>query len=112
MNRALPVLAVLALAGCPAQAPKLAQLHVTCSGLNLDSSSDPPPAGQSCPAGTTATLSYDNDGNYGYVTVFAVTRDNVVFFVPDTDTGDSVAIQPTGKNVPLPGSFVMPPKTR
>src|SRR5436305_11881966 len=112
MNRALPVLAVLALCGCPQQGPKLAQLHVSCGNLNLDTSSDPPPSGQSCAAGTPFTLSYDNDGNYTYVTVMVVTRDNIEFLLPDSEAGESVAIQPTGKNVPLPGSFTAPAKAR
>ena len=113
MRRALPVLCVAGLlAGCPKAPEKLAQLHVTCDGKTLDGTTQPPDTGQACAAGTRATLSYDNDGKYGYVTVFAITRDNIVFFLPDTDTGDSVAIQAQGHGVSLPGSFVIPTKTR
>src|SRR5206468_474258 len=89
-------------------------LHVTCSatGKTFDANSEPPETGQACPAGSTVSFSYDNDGSYGYVTVFAVTRDDVVFFLPGNKDGRSVAIQPSGKNVALPDSFVVPNKTR
>jgi len=114
MTRALlATLAVALLAGCPQSGgPKLAQLHVACAGKTLDSTTEPPDQGQACPAGAQLTLSYDNDGSFGYVAVFAVTRDNIVFLLPDSDQGDSVAIQPSGHGVALPGSWTVPPKTR
>jgi len=112
MRRTLPfALAAVLLAGCHKSAPKDAQLHVSCAGQNLDGTTEPPDQGQACPAGTAVSLTYDNSGGYGYVTVFAVTRDNIVFYLPESDVGDSVAIQP-GSNVALPGNFSVPAKTR
>lgn len=113
MRRTLPfTLAAVLLAGCPKSAPKDAQLHVSCAGQNLDGTTEAPEQGQACPAGSQVALSYDNSGGYGYVTVFAVTRDNIVFYLPSSDTGDSVAIQPSGSHVALPGDFTVPAKTR
>ncbi|MBS2029989.1 MAG: hypothetical protein JST54_18960 [Deltaproteobacteria bacterium] len=113
MNRALlATLAVALLAGCPASSPKLAQLHVACGGKTLDSGTEPPDKGQACEAGQQLTLSFDNDGSYSYVAVFAVTRDNIVFLLPDSEQGDSVPIQQNGHGIALPGSWTVPPKTR
>jgi hypothetical protein len=114
MHRTLPCFVALALlAGCPrAGGPKLAQLHVSCASQTFDGNSTPPEQGQSCAPGSQVTLSYDNDGGYGYVIVYAVTRDALVFWLPDSDSGESVAIQPNGKGVALPGTFSMPTKTR
>jgi len=113
MTRALTAtLAVALLAGCPTSSPKLAQLHVACGGKTLDSTTEPPDTGQACAAGQQLSLTFDNDGSYGYVAVFAITRDNIVFLLPDSEQGDSVPIQPNGHGIALPGSWTVPPKTR
>lgn len=110
----------LALSGCPHTPPAehLAHLHVLCtpagsgSPTTFDETSVPPEHGQSCEAGSQLTFSIDNEGGYGFVTVFAVTRDDVVFFLPNSKEGQSVAIATAGTNVPLPDSFTVPRKTR
>ncbi len=99
-------------------AEHLAHLHVVCtpaSGegpITLDEKSVPPEHGQSCPEGSQLTFSFDNEGGYNFVTVFAVTRDDVVFFLPNSKEGDSVSIPNTGTNVPLPEAVTLPKKTR
>lgn len=115
MRRLPIVLLAFTLFGCPPKPEHQAQLHVKCAanGKVLDDTASPPGDNKefACPPGSNVELSYDNDGNYGYLTVFAVTRDNIVFFLPGSDAGQSVAITP-GKNVPVQGTFVVPPKTR
>lgn len=117
MRPHLPALlaAALGLTACPAPGgPKLAQLHVKCAGngAELTGATEPPATGMACPAGSQLSFSYDNEGSYPYVTVFAVTRDAIVFFLPGDESGQSVAIAPSGSGVALPGSFTLPLKTR
>jgi hypothetical protein len=100
------------------QQPKpttLANLHVTCAGKTLDGNTEPPPNdAMACPAGTDMTFTYDNPGNFNYVIVFAVTHDDIFFYVPnDKDkTGQSVAVQPGAQNAPIGETFQMPNKAR
>jgi hypothetical protein len=117
MRNLRPALLLLAtpllLVACPAPGgPKLAQLHLACGGTELTGATEPPPTGMACPPGSQVSFNYDNEGSYPFVTVFAVTRDNIVFFFPADDSGQSVSINPTGKGVALPGTFTLPPKTR
>jgi hypothetical protein len=95
----------------------LAHLHVLCTptsgpATTFDENSVPPEHGQSCAPGSQLTFTIDNEGNYGFVTVFAVTRDDVVFFLPNSKDGASLPISPGGTNVPLPDAFSVPNKTR
>ena len=114
LRSALLLLAApMVLSACPAPGgPKLAQLHLACGGTELTGATEPPATGMACPPGSQVSFSFDNEGSYPFVTVFAVTRDNIVFFLPSDENGQSVAINPTGKGVPLPGAFTLPPKTR
>lgn len=121
MNRHSLLVAAVAVGvgGCPLkEAPHLAHLHVLCTPatggapLTLDEKSVPPEHGQSCVAGSQATFSFDNEGGYNYVTLFAVTRDDVVFILPNSKDGQSVPIANAGTNVPLPDAFTVPNKTR
>ena len=121
MNRlSLPVFAIAAgLVGCPRPTPPhLAHLHVLCTpaaggaGTTFDETTVPPEHGQACPAGSQVTFTFDNEGGYNYVTVFAVTRDDIVFFLPNSKEMQSIAIQNNGTNVPLPDTFTVPNKTR
>ena len=109
--RRILLVSALALFGCTKTPNPMAELHVSCEGKQLDTKTEPPEQGQACAPGSQATLSYDNDGNWQYVSVFAITRDNILFWFPGGEDGESVAAQP-GHNVALPGSFTIPPKTR
>jgi hypothetical protein len=115
---AMPLGAGLLLSGCPRPVVEhAAHLHVLCTPANgapatFDENSIPPEHGQSCAPGSQLTFTYDNEGGYGYLTVFAVTRDDIVFYFPNSKEGESIAINPSGTNVPLPDAFSVPNKTR
>jgi hypothetical protein len=102
------------LTGCPKDTnPHLAHLYVQCEGgPKLDEKTEPPETGMACPAGSNLTFSFDNQGGYAYGMVFAVTRDDVVFFLPNSKTGSSISVPTAGAGLPLEGRFTLPPKTR
>jgi hypothetical protein len=118
----LAALLTLGLLGCPAkqQGEQLAKLHVLCSapgaadgvGKTLDGTTEPPDQGFACEPGSQMSFSYDNNGNYGYLTIFAVTRDDIIFYLPNSKDGQSMPIQTSGTNVALPDRVTVPPKVR
>lgn len=118
MTRSLRTLVLaalgLSLAGCPKEAPPQANLKVTCAanGKVLEHASEPPGEGFACPPDSQVTFTYDDDGQFGFVTVFAVTKDDIIFWLPNSKTGESVAITPGAKGAQLPGAFTVPPKVR